>query len=235
MVEYLDHQDPLAVYTFIERFPNGSKTWEKNKRRKSKYIPKKEKKELPPLNQVDDNLYETIGERDLRILREEYQKLTTQVEKREFLKQFYDAETTNFSIHGQYLTWEACRALFGSSYSLIQTVKETPGSRFRDATRLNQVQGSQLLLNKEDIVVAFLRMVEQEFDVSPTKKETYIPFAFQRSLYSTFIDFWIQEVEGGVGHGSDKIVVPPSESYFLRCWKARCPALNLKCRAYHGS
>ena len=170
-------------------------------------------KALPPLNEVDDQLYESIGERDLRILREEYLKLKTNLEKREFLKQFYDAETKNFSIYGQHLTWTACRALFGSSFTLIQTVKDTPGSNFRDATRVSQVTGSGLLLNKEDIVVAFLKMVEQEFDVSPNKKETYIPFAFQRSLYCTFLDFWIEEVEGGIGHGS-RLVPPPTESYF---------------------
>ena len=55
--------------------------------------------ELPPLQEVDDKLYETIGERDLRLLRESYQQCKTYEEKREFLKMFYDAETKNLSIH----------------------------------------------------------------------------------------------------------------------------------------
>jgi hypothetical protein len=80
------------------------------------------------------------------------------------------------------------------------------------------------------IIVAFLRMVEQEFDTSPKNYQTNIPFAFQRTLYQTFIDFWMNEVEGGPGH-DDEIHVPPTESWFLRVWKARVP--NLKCRAYH--
>ena len=81
-----------------------------------------------------------------------------------------------------------------------------------------QINGSNLLLNKEDIIVAFLKMIEQEFDSSPNKAETYIPYALRRTLYSisTFIDFWMDEVEGGVGHKS-KTVAPPTESYFYRC------------------
>ena len=99
------------------------------------------------------------------------------------------------------------------------------------ATRDNFVRGSTIACNKESIIVAFLRMVEQEFDTSPKKYQTNIPFAFQRTLYQTFVDFWMSEVEGGPGNEAE-VYVPPTESWFLRVWKGRVP--NLKCRAYNS-
>jgi hypothetical protein len=84
------------------------------------------------------------------------------------------------------------------------------------------------MLNKEDIIVAFLKMVEQEFETSPNSDEVFIPFNFQRTLYGTFLEFWCEEVEGGA---SGNVVVPPSESWFLRTWKTYLP--RMKCRAYH--
>ena len=44
MVEFLDHDDPLEVYKFVEQYPQGKDTWKKKRKRKSKYIRKKEKK-----------------------------------------------------------------------------------------------------------------------------------------------------------------------------------------------
>ena len=47
MVEYLDHNEPLEVFKFVEQYPKGKDTWKNKKRkRKTKYIPKKEKKVL---------------------------------------------------------------------------------------------------------------------------------------------------------------------------------------------
>jgi len=205
MVEYLDHMAPLEVFKFLKKFPEGAKTWDnKKKRKRSTYVPKKDPKVLCPINEVKcctkDCLQENLEETHLAALRAEYLKCTTNQEKRDFFEQFMEAETKGFSCHGQHLTWKACQALFGCSTTLLQTVKETKKSRFRDATRISQVKGSTILVNKEDIIVAFLKMVEQEFDTSPNKEETYIPHAFQKTLYTKFINFWITEVEGGVGH-----------------------------------
>ena len=75
------------------------------------------------------------------------------------------------------------------------------------------------MLKKEDInvIVAFWKMVEQEFETSPTSNDVYIPFNFQRTLYGTFLEFWCEEVEGGPSGG--KVEAPPTESWFLQVWK----------------
>ena len=162
--------------------------------------------------------------------RQEYLSLPTQAAKREYLQQYVDYETKGFKqFHGQHMTWQAMSLLFNASKNLIATVKRTDSSKFRDKTRINSVRGSSLMLNKEDIIVAFLKMIEQEFETSPTNQDTYIPVAFQRTLYSTFLEFWVEEVEGGPGGCT---VLPPSESWFARVWKSRMP--HLKCRAYHS-
>ena len=83
-------------------------------------------------------------------------------------------------------------------------------------------------MSKEDIIVAFLKCVSQEFETSPNKPEVYIPYPFCRTLYATFLEFWIAEVEDG---GIQKNIAPPHESWFVRVWRERVP--NLKCRAYH--
>ena len=56
----------------------------------------------------------------------------------------------------------------------------------------------------------------------------HIPFGFCRSLYQTFLEFWIDEVEDGITGDS---IAPPSEWWFNKVWKrdVGCP----KCRAYH--
>jgi hypothetical protein len=118
LVEYLDHCDNTEVYTFIRHFPDGASTWGKRKgrgrlrllgrhlqwRRKRRYS--------PPISEI--RVGENTAE-DLRILREEYQKCTTNQEKRDFLSDLFEAETKSFAIHGQHLTWNACQALFGAS------------------------------------------------------------------------------------------------------------------------
>jgi hypothetical protein len=142
LVEYLDHLDNTEVYTFVQQFPQGASTWGKEKRkREAAQQPPKEKKEkvLPPISEVrvGDNRAE-----DLQVLREEYLKCKTNQEKRDFLSDLFEAETKSFAIHGQHLTWDACQALFGASKTLIQTVKQTPLNRFRNATRTEVVRGA---------------------------------------------------------------------------------------------
>ena len=83
-------------------------------------------------------------------------------------------------------------------------------------------------MSKEDVIVAFLKIISQEFETAPDKDVVYIPFPFRRSLYATFLEFWQEEIEGGNIHTN---IAPPHESWFLRVWKERQP--NLKCRAYH--
>jgi hypothetical protein len=56
-------------------------------------------------------------------------------EKKEWLRQYLDAETKKFSHHGQHLTWQAMKMLFGASNSLVQAVKGTPKSRIKGSFR----------------------------------------------------------------------------------------------------
>ena len=81
------------------------------------------------------------------------------------------------------------------------------------------------MMNKEETIIAFLKVISSEFEASPNSNEVFIPHAFQRSLYRTFLEFWMEEVEGGVG---GEPVAPPHETYFLRVWKEHVPWL--KCR-----
>ena len=85
-----------------------------------------------------------------------------------------------------------------------------------------------MMMNKEETIIAFLKVISSEFEASPNSNEVFIPHAFQRSLYRTFLEFWMEEVEGGVG---GEPVAPPHETYFLRVWKEHVPWL--KCRAYN--
>ena len=115
-------------------------------------------------------------------------------------------------------------------------------------------------MSKEEIIVAFLRCVAQEYESSPNKNEVYIPYAFQRTLYATFLEFWMEEVyflllepefslpnnyllyhffssfwvteNTQVEDGNIYInICPPHESWFHRVWRER--VRWLKCRAYH--
>ena len=151
-------------------------------------------------------------------------------EKRDFLRDYLDAETKRFSTHGQHLTWEAMYNLFGSSKTMIQTVKRTPCAKHSGEAYRNQgIRGHHVMQSKEEIITAFLKCVSSEFEAAPNCSEVYIPHAFQRTLYRTFLDFWMEEVEGGVG---GEPVPPPCEAYFLKTWKHRVPWL--KCRAYNS-
>jgi hypothetical protein len=69
MVEYLDHMAPLEVFKFLKKFPEGAKTWENKKRKRSTYQPKKEPKTLCPIKEVKccakDCLQENLDEEHL--------------------------------------------------------------------------------------------------------------------------------------------------------------------------
>ena len=100
--------------------------------------------DLAPIQKIpwcrNDTVQHNLPDEYLEALRADYQKCTTNWEKREFLKQLVDAEKASFSIHGHHLSWRACRALFGCSYTLIQTVLGTDQADFKDATRINEVR-----------------------------------------------------------------------------------------------
>jgi hypothetical protein len=65
-------------------------------------------------------------------------------------------------------------------------------------------------MSKEDIIVAFLRCVAQEYETSPNKNEIYIPYAFQRTLYATFLEFWMEEVQA--------VLEKVTKSWTFFCW-----------------
>jgi hypothetical protein len=54
------------------------------------------------------------------------------------------------------------------------------------------------MVNKEAMIVAFLKEVANMYDPQPDKNEVHIPYGFKRGLYQTFLEFWIAEVEGGI-------------------------------------
>ena len=56
-------------------------------------------------------------------------------EKKEYLTQFMNPHTKKFSVHGQHLTYEAMRTLFGASNSLVSDIKGTDHSKVRRASR----------------------------------------------------------------------------------------------------
>ena len=106
---------------------------------------KTDKMDLMPLQKIpwcrNDTAQHNLEDEHLQALRDEYKKCITNQEKREFLEQFVDAERKKFCIHGNFLSWRAFRALFGCSYTLMQTVLKTDQADFKDATRINQVSG----------------------------------------------------------------------------------------------
>jgi len=108
LVEYLDHKDPLAVWQFVHQFPKGASTWQTKKRKRTPYVRKTEPKELPPVTSIrcckNDCIQENLSPCHLQQLRDDYLKCSTAQEKRDFLKELLEAETKNFSIHGQHLS-----------------------------------------------------------------------------------------------------------------------------------
>jgi hypothetical protein len=63
---------------------------------------------------------------------------------------------------------------------------------------LSDIFLTEWMVNKEDIIVAFLKEVSKIYDPQPDKIEVHIPYGFKRGLYQTFLEFWIHEVEGGI-------------------------------------
>ena len=54
------------------------------------------------------------------------------------------------------------------------------------------------------------------FDAQPDRNRVHIPFGFRLSLYQTFLEFWIDEVEDGI---TGDPIAPPSEWWFKKVWK----------------
>ena len=54
------------------------------------------------------------------------------------------------------------------------------------------------MVNKEAIIVAFLKEIAKIYEPQPDKDEVHIPYGFKRGLYQTFLECWITEVEGGI-------------------------------------
>lgn len=85
-----------------------------------------------------------------------------------------------------------------------------------------------LLLKLTGIIATWLKDIAKNFDAQPDKNEVHIPFGFRRSLYQTFLEFWIDEVEDGI---TGDPIAPPTEWWFNEVWKRDVGWL--KCRAYH--
>ena len=130
-------------FLFIRNPQGTASTQKKGKKRKNPYVRKTDKMDLMPLQKIpwcrNDTAQHNLEDEHLQALRDEYKKCITNQEKREFLEQFVDAERKKFCIHGNFLSWRAFRALFGCSYTLMQTVLKTDQADFKDATRINQV------------------------------------------------------------------------------------------------
>ena len=232
--EYMDSRYPGEVMQYVDSIPvKGLPGGKSKKPKKSQYVRKTERKELPPVENIrcctKNCLQEHVPKHYLQEMRDEYLALPNLRAKREYLREYLEAETNNFSAHGQHLTWEAMNALFGASRTMLQTTKQTrraehTGEKYRN----HSIKGYQVLLDKRTHIIAFLKCISSEFESAPNSAEVFIPHAFQRTLYRTFLEYWMQEVEGGVGGVP---VAPPHETYFLRIWKEHVPWL--KCRAYN--
>jgi hypothetical protein len=80
---------------------------------------------------------------------------------------------------------------------MIQTLKQTRRAKHTGLAYRNQrIKGFFVMMSKRDNIIAFLKCVSAEFESAPNSNEVYIPHAFQRTLYRTFLDFWMTEVEG---------------------------------------
>jgi hypothetical protein len=174
MAEYMDSRFPGEVMEYQDSFavrgmPTGKPT---KKAKKSYYKRTTERRELPPVEEVkccvNDCLQQNLPRSLLQELRDEYRKCTTVKEKRDFLRDYLDAETKRFSTHGQHLTWEAMYNLFGSSKTMIQTVKRTPCAEHSGEAYRNQgIRGHHVMQSKEEIITAFLKCVSSEFEAAP--------------------------------------------------------------------
>jgi hypothetical protein len=44
----------------------------------------------------------------------------------------------------------------------------------------------------------YLKWIAAQFDPQPDKTEIHIPFGFKRGFYQAFLEYWIDECEGGI-------------------------------------
>ena len=225
---YMDTLHPGEQLAFVDEIASKLPPTVPKKKRKGKYVKKKGPKVLPPIEKVAKMLDDNVPTELLRRVRDEFRALPTALERRNYIMEYLNAEKKAFNFQGQHMSWVVMEALFGTSTTFLANIRRTRKCRIRHTRRnMSLKRSSSIGLNKEDIIVGFLKMVAQEFEVSPDKTEVQIPYAFQRTLYSTFIEFWMKEIEGN----AEVVIAPPHESYFYKIWRERVPWLKL--RAYH--
>ena len=165
MAEYTDKLYPGDVMQYVDSIPvKGLPSGTVRKKVKiAKYERKTKPKEPVPVENIkcceDNCLQEHVPNKDLQVLRNEYNKLPNARAKTDFLREFIDAETKDFSVHGQHLTWQAMTDLFGISRSKIQTVKKTRrAENTGDACRNQRIRGGHVMMNKKETIIAFLKV-----------------------------------------------------------------------------
>lgn len=50
----------------------------------------------------------------------------------------------------------------------------------------------------QQIIIMYLKWIAAQFDPQPDSTEIHIPFGFKRGFYQAFLEYWIDEVEGGI-------------------------------------
>jgi hypothetical protein len=52
----------------------------------------------------------------------------------------------------------------------------------------------------------FLKWIAAQFDPQPDSNEIHIPFGYKRGFYQSFLEYWIDEVEGGINEQVESFV-----------------------------